>query len=78
MESAAFILMAIIVLLIAFAIMAVKVVHQHEKGLVERFGRYAKTVDPGLRIIVPFKWGEQIPGSITRWNTQDRVKYCNP
>ena len=54
MESAAFILMAIIVLLIAFAIMAVKVVHQHEKGLVERFGRYAKTVDPGLRIIVPF------------------------
>ncbi|MFQ5967121.1 MAG: SPFH domain-containing protein [Acidimicrobiia bacterium] len=54
MEAAVVVLVAIIIVLIAFAVMAVKVVAQHEKGLVERFGRYRQTVDPGLRIIVPF------------------------
>ncbi len=54
MEAAVFILIAIIILLITFAVMAIKVVRQFEKGLVERFGRYSKTVNPGLRIIVPF------------------------
>ena len=54
MEAAAFILIAIIVLLIVFAVLAIKIVHQFEKALVERFGRYSKTVDPGLRIIIPF------------------------
>jgi regulator of protease activity HflC (stomatin/prohibitin superfamily) len=33
---------------------AIKIVSQFEKGLVERFGKYEKTVDPGLRLIVPF------------------------
>src|SRR4030042_516354 len=32
----------------------VKKVNQYEKGLVERFNAYEKTVDPGLRIITPF------------------------
>ena len=54
MEAAVAVLVAVIIVLIAFAVMAVKVVAQHEKGLVERFGRYRQTVDPGLRIIVPF------------------------
>ena len=34
--------------------MALKKVNQYEKGLVERFNAYAKTVEPGLRVIVPF------------------------
>jgi regulator of protease activity HflC (stomatin/prohibitin superfamily) len=33
---------------------ALKIVSQYEKGLVERFGRYDRTVDPGLRLILPF------------------------
>jgi regulator of protease activity HflC (stomatin/prohibitin superfamily) len=33
---------------------ALKIVTQFEKGLVERFGRYDRMVDPGLRFIVPF------------------------
>jgi regulator of protease activity HflC (stomatin/prohibitin superfamily) len=33
---------------------AIKIVSQFEKGLVERFGKYEKTVDPGLRVIIPF------------------------
>lgn len=33
---------------------SLKKVNQYEKGLVERFNAYEKTVDPGLRIITPF------------------------
>lgn len=30
------------------------IIRQAEKGIVERFGRYKETLDPGLRILVPF------------------------
>ncbi|MCL1977896.1 MAG: paraslipin [Candidatus Bathyarchaeota archaeon] len=49
-----------LVLVVVFAVivillkMSFKKVNQYEKGLVERFNAYAKTVEPGLRIIVPF------------------------
>jgi regulator of protease activity HflC (stomatin/prohibitin superfamily) len=33
---------------------AVTTVKQSEKGIVERFGQYKETLDPGLRFIVPF------------------------
>ena len=33
---------------------SVKQVSQFERGLVERFGAYRKTVEPGLNFIVPF------------------------
>jgi len=42
---------AIIVMLLSLAI---KKVNQYEKGIVERFNAYEKTVEPGLRIITPF------------------------
>ena len=42
---------AIVIILLS---LAVKKVNQYEKGLVERFNAYEKTVDPGLRIITPF------------------------
>jgi regulator of protease activity HflC (stomatin/prohibitin superfamily) len=51
-------LVVIIVVVVAAAFIliaaAVKIVSQFEKGLVERFGRYDRTVDPGLRLILPF------------------------
>jgi regulator of protease activity HflC (stomatin/prohibitin superfamily) len=34
--------------------MSIKKVNQYEKGIVERFNAYEKTVEPGLRMIVPF------------------------
>ena len=34
--------------------MSMKKVNQYEKGIVERFNAYEKTVEPGLRIITPF------------------------
>jgi len=33
---------------------SVTTVRQSEKGIVERFGQYKETLDPGLRFIVPF------------------------
>lgn len=51
----------VIILLIVLAVVAlvalrksITVIHQAEKGLVERFGRYKETLDPGLRFLVPF------------------------
>jgi regulator of protease activity HflC (stomatin/prohibitin superfamily) len=42
-----------VVILITLA-KSITVIHQAEKGIVERFGRYKETLDPGLRILVPF------------------------
>ena len=46
----------VIALIIAFAILAsgIKKVDQYERGVVERWHAYEKTVDPGLRYIFPF------------------------
>jgi regulator of protease activity HflC (stomatin/prohibitin superfamily) len=46
-----FVIAFIVLFLLSFAL---KKVNQYEKGLVERFNAYEKTVDPGLRIITPF------------------------
>jgi regulator of protease activity HflC (stomatin/prohibitin superfamily) len=46
-----FIVAAIVLILLSLSL---KKVNQYEKGLVERFNAYEKTVDPGLRIITPF------------------------
>src|SRR3970040_1245302 len=54
MENAAIVVLLFIVLLVVYVAMAIKIVQQHEQGLVERFGRYRKTLDPGFHMIVPF------------------------
>jgi regulator of protease activity HflC (stomatin/prohibitin superfamily) len=50
------VLVVIIAVAIVFITVAagLKIVSQFEKGLVERFGKYERTVDPGLRWIWPF------------------------
>lgn len=45
---------AVIVLLLIVAARGFRLVRQWEKGLIEQFGRYQRTTDPGLRFIVPF------------------------
>ena len=47
-------LVIVVVTIIVLASMSLKKVNQYEKGLVERFNAYEKTVEPGLRIITPF------------------------
>ncbi|MEM2118383.1 MAG: stomatin-like protein [Candidatus Bathyarchaeia archaeon] len=44
----------IIVVVIAFLASGVRRVNQYEKGIVERWNAYEKTVEPGLRFIIPF------------------------
>src|SRR3954449_3333381 len=40
--------------LFVYAAAAVKIVRPFQRGLVERLGKYHTTVEPGLRVIVPF------------------------
>ena len=54
MEAAAGIVLVLIIVLIIYVALAIKIVQQYEQGLVERFGRYRKTLDPGFQMIVPF------------------------
>ncbi len=49
------VVLAILVLIILVALAkSIVVIHQAEKCIVERFGRYKETLDPGLRFLVPF------------------------
>ncbi|MFA5308602.1 MAG: SPFH domain-containing protein [Dehalococcoidales bacterium] len=51
------VIIIIVVLVLLFILTLAKsitVIHQAEKGLIERFGRYKETLEPGLRFIIPF------------------------
>jgi len=48
------ILAVIFVLVLTLSAASVKIIRPYERGLVERLGRYHSTVEPGMRIIVPF------------------------
>jgi regulator of protease activity HflC (stomatin/prohibitin superfamily) len=39
---------------LVFAKMGLRIVRQHEKGMVETLGKYTRTVDSGLTFIIPF------------------------
>jgi len=45
---------AVLVFLLVFASLAVRIVAPYEKGLVVRLGRFQRTADSGLTMIVPF------------------------
>jgi regulator of protease activity HflC (stomatin/prohibitin superfamily) len=53
-EEVALALAIVIIVAIVLFSMGVKKVNQYERGIVERFNAYEKTVAPGLRYIVPF------------------------
>src|SRR5690349_23246895 len=48
----ALIVLAVFLLIIAFT--AVRIVPQAKAGIVERLGRYQRTLPPGLTLVVPF------------------------
>ncbi|WP_259782872.1 SPFH domain-containing protein [Aestuariispira ectoiniformans] len=54
LELSTFFVIAIVVLAILLVFMAVKVVPQGMEYTVERFGKYTKTLTPGLHLITPF------------------------
>ena len=45
--------LAIAAIVIILLYLSIKKVSQYEKGIVERFNAYEKTVEPGLRLITP-------------------------
>jgi regulator of protease activity HflC (stomatin/prohibitin superfamily) len=47
------IVLVVLVLVITLA-KSITIIHQAQKGIIERFGRYKETLEPGLRFIVPF------------------------
>jgi regulator of protease activity HflC (stomatin/prohibitin superfamily) len=50
------IIVLIIVLVLAVVLLArsIVIIHQAQRGIVERFGRYKETLEPGLRFLIPF------------------------
>ena len=48
------VLAALAFVLFVVVVSGVKIIRPYERGLVERLGRYRDTVEPGLRVIVPF------------------------
>jgi len=47
-------LLIIVIAILAIVSLGIKKVNQYERGIVERWNAYEKTVDPGLRYIIPF------------------------
>jgi regulator of protease activity HflC (stomatin/prohibitin superfamily) len=54
MEAGVIALIVLFVFLFIVAASGVRIVPQARAGVVERLGRYARTLDPGLTLIVPF------------------------
>ncbi len=45
---------ALVGLLFVYALLGLKVVREHEQGLVTRFGRHFTIFEPGMHLLVPF------------------------
>ena len=54
MGAAAVVIIAVLAVFVVYVGLAVKIVRQHEQGIVERFGKFKNLLDPGLQFIVPF------------------------
>jgi len=52
--AAMIVLIVIAFVLFAFAASGIKIVRPYQKGIVEQLGRYKATVEPGLKLIIPF------------------------
>ena len=51
------VIVVIVIVFVLFVMTLAKsivVIHQAQKGLIERFGKYKETLEPGLRFIIPF------------------------
>ena len=54
------VLPAVVILLVLTK--SIVIIRQAEKGIVERLGRYKETLDPGLRVLIPFIDGSASQG----------------
>ncbi|MCL2757114.1 MAG: SPFH/Band 7/PHB domain protein [Coriobacteriia bacterium] len=44
----------IVIVILIFAIRAIRIIRPFEKGVVERLGKYQRTWEPGLHLLIPF------------------------
>ena len=49
-----FVLIALVVLVLFTALRAVRIIPQSKAGVVERLGRYHRTLSPGLAMVIPY------------------------
>ena len=54
MEAFSSIMFFVIMILIFVIIPGIRIVNQYERGIVLRLGKYHRTINPGLRLIVPY------------------------
>src|SRR4051794_23886287 len=54
MQAGLIVLVIIFVFVVLVAAKTVRIIPQARAGVVERFGRYQRTLSPGLAIVVPF------------------------
>jgi regulator of protease activity HflC (stomatin/prohibitin superfamily) len=48
------VIVILVILFVTTLARSIIVIHQAQKGLIERFGKYKETLEPGLRFIIPF------------------------
>ena len=74
MSVGAIVVIVILVLVLVITLAkSVTIIHQAEKGLIERFGKYKETLEPGLRFIVPF-----MDSLVTRVDMRETVLDVEP
>ena len=54
MEAGLIVLIVVAVFVLFVASRGIRIVPQAKAGVVERLGRYSRTLDPGLALVVPF------------------------
>src|SRR5437764_3577530 len=54
MSAGVIVLIAVAVFVVLVAIRTIRIIPQARAGVVERLGRYSRTINPGLTIVVPF------------------------
>ncbi|HEX4733938.1 MAG TPA: SPFH domain-containing protein [Thermoleophilaceae bacterium] len=54
MTAGGIVLLAVLVFIIIVILRSVRIIPQARAGVVERLGRYQRTLDPGLALLVPF------------------------
>lgn len=54
MSAGYVVLIVLLVLAIILLSQSITIIHQAQRGIVERFGRFKETWEPGLRFLIPF------------------------
>jgi regulator of protease activity HflC (stomatin/prohibitin superfamily) len=54
MTAGAIVVLAVLFVVVVVVVRAIRIVPQARAGVIERLGRYQRTLDPGLALLVPF------------------------